>query len=124
MAEIALSWLKRLRARSPFGSRASEAIAQSGSGLAVMPSQKARSFSTRWSGALPAMMAALIAPIEMPATQSGWISASASACVDAGLVGAERAAALQHQGDAFKGKTAFYEHFARLHSSIHVANSF
>ena len=27
--------------------------------------------------------------------------------VDPGLVGAERAAALQHQGDAFKGKTAF-----------------
>ena len=56
-----------------------EAIAQSDSGLAVMPSQKALSFATRWSGALLAMMAALIAPIEIPATQSGWISASASA---------------------------------------------
>ena len=77
-AEIALSWLKRLRARWPFGSRASEAIAQSGSGLAVMPSQKALSCDAR-SGALPAMMAALIAPIEIPATQSGRMSASASA---------------------------------------------
>ena len=33
--------------------------------------------------------------------------------VDAGLVGAERAAALQHQGDAFKGKTSFCEHVAQ-----------
>ena len=38
---------------------------------AVMPSQKARRLATRRSGGLPAMMAALIAPIEMPATQEG-----------------------------------------------------
>ena len=38
---------------------------------AVMPSQNCRSFSTRCPGALPAMIAALMAPIEMPATQSG-----------------------------------------------------
>ena len=44
--------------------------------------------------------------------------------VDAGLVGAERAAALQHQGDAFEGKTAFCEHVARLDPSIHIAHSF
>ena len=44
-----------------------------------MLSQNARSFPTRWSGALPAMIAALIAPIEMPATQSGGYSESAMA---------------------------------------------
>ena len=38
---------------------------------AVMPSQNCRSLATRSPGALPAMIAALIAPIEMPATQSG-----------------------------------------------------
>ena len=65
-------------------------------------SQNFLSCSTRRSGALPAISAPLIAPIEMPATQSGCRSASASACVDAGLVGAERAAALQQQRDAFE----------------------
>ena len=34
-------------------------------------SQNSRSRSTRLSGALPAMIAALIAPIEIPATQFG-----------------------------------------------------
>ncbi len=34
-------------------------------------SQKARSFSTRCSGALPMINAELMAPMEMPATQSG-----------------------------------------------------
>jgi hypothetical protein len=45
----------------------------------VIASQKLRSAATRCSGALPAISAALIAPIEMPATQSGWRPASASA---------------------------------------------
>ena len=70
------------------------------------------------------MMAALIAPIEMPATQSGWMLGLGERGVDPGLVGAERAAALQHQGDAFEGKTAFCENFARLDPSIHIAHSF
>jgi hypothetical protein len=38
---------------------------------AVICSQNARSLSMRLSGALPAMIAALMAPIEMPTTQSG-----------------------------------------------------
>jgi len=49
------------------------------SGDVLIASQSARSFSTRFSGALPAITAALIAPIEMPATQSGCRLASASA---------------------------------------------
>ena len=49
------------------------------SGGWVTVSQKARSFSTRCSGGLPAIRAALMAPIEMPATQSGCRPASASA---------------------------------------------
>src|SRR5258706_7024 len=36
---------------------------------AVIPSQNALRRSTRFGGALPAMIAALMAPIEMPATQ-------------------------------------------------------
>jgi hypothetical protein len=44
-----------------------------------MSSQKRRNWETRFSGALPAMIAALIAPIEMPATQSGKYSEEASA---------------------------------------------
>ena len=40
-------------------------------GLAVTRSQNARSLSTRASGALPAISAPLMAPIEMPAIQSG-----------------------------------------------------
>ena len=43
------------------------------------------------------MSAALIAPIEMPATQSGVCCHRRERLVDAGLVGAERAAALQDE---------------------------
>jgi hypothetical protein len=46
---------------------------------AVISSQKLRRRCTRCSGALPAMIAALIAPIEMPATQSGRYCEDASA---------------------------------------------
>ena len=49
------------------------------SGEALTVSQNARSLSTRFSGGLPAMSAELMAPIEMPATQSGCKFASASA---------------------------------------------
>ena len=43
------------------------------------------------------MSAALIAPIDVPITQSGSIPASCSASIDADLIGAEGAAALKHQ---------------------------
>jgi hypothetical protein len=46
---------------------------------AVISSQKLRKRCTRFSGALPAMIAALIAPIEIPATQSGKLATSALA---------------------------------------------
>jgi hypothetical protein len=42
-------------------------------------SQNVRSLATRFSGTFPAMIAELIAPIEMPATQSGWYPCSAIA---------------------------------------------
>jgi hypothetical protein len=45
---------------------------------AVIPSQKSGSLATRSCGELPAMIAALIAPIDMPATQSGGYSEAAS----------------------------------------------
>jgi hypothetical protein len=40
-------------------------------GASLTVSQNSRSRSTRLSGALPAMIAELIAPIEIPATQFG-----------------------------------------------------
>ena len=43
-----------------------------------------------------------MAPIEMPATQSGCRFGLGQRLVDAGLVGAERAAALQQQGNALE----------------------
>jgi hypothetical protein len=45
----------------------------------VIVRQNSRSLSTRISGELPAIKAALIAPIEIPATQSGLYSDEASA---------------------------------------------
>ena len=45
------------------------------------------------------MMAALMAPIEMPATQSGSRPTSCEGLVGARLVGAERAAALQDEDE-------------------------
>ena len=81
-----------------------------------MSSQKALSFATRWSGVDRANRdAGDPVGIDIGFGERG---------VDPGLVGAEGAAPLQHEGDAFKGKTAFYEHFARLHSSIHCGDSF
>jgi hypothetical protein len=46
---------------------------------AVIPSQKLCKCFNRFFGAFPAMIAALIAPIEIPATQSGKYSEDASA---------------------------------------------
>ena len=53
------------------------------------------------------MMAALMAPIEMPAIQSGWMSAFGQRLVDASLICPQRTAALQKQGDAFEGQLSF-----------------
>ena len=39
--------------------------------------------------------------------------------VDAGLIGAKRAAALQHQGDNLKGKVLRRLHGTRLNLSVH-----
>src|SRR6516162_2991120 len=47
--------------------------------VAVMSSQKLCKRCTRCSGALPAIIAALMAPMEIPATQSGEYSEDASA---------------------------------------------
>jgi hypothetical protein len=67
-------------------------------------SQKSRNLPTRFSGGFPAMRAELIAPIEMPATQSGWRSASAS-FVNPALIGTKGAAALQDQRDPLERRT-------------------
>ena len=56
---------------------AGSSIRRAGSGDDCLP--ELRSLLDACSGGLPAISAALIAPIEIPATQSGWRLASASA---------------------------------------------
>src|SRR5476649_248622 len=60
-----------------------------------MRCQNWRSRSSRNSGGLPAMMAPLMAPTDVPITQSGLVHG----LVDAELISPQRAAALQHQHD-------------------------
>ena len=59
--------------------------------------QNSRSRSTRSPRGLPAISEALIAPIDVPITQSGSTPASRQRLIDAGLIGAERAAALKDE---------------------------
>ncbi len=71
-AIVALASLKILREASSVASGGSKSRLET-------RSQKARSLSTRFSGGLPAMIAELTAPIEMPATHAGARPAAASA---------------------------------------------
>ena len=66
----------------------------------VIISQNVCNWRSRFFGVLPAMIAELIAPMETPETQSGSTPASLHRLVHAGLIGAERAAALQNKRDA------------------------
>ena len=59
--------------------------------------QKSHSVSIRSLGLLPAISAALIAPIEVPITQSGATPGLVQRLIDADLIGAERATALQDE---------------------------
>ena len=70
--ELALRWLKKRRKSSPrlIVGQAKDDVARS---------QNWRSRGNRISGSLPAMMAELIDPIEMPESQSGSQPASDSA---------------------------------------------
>ena len=61
--------------------------------------QNRRSRNTRSCGRLPAMIAALIAPIAVPAIQFGRTPECLERGVGPGLIRAERAAARQHQRD-------------------------
>jgi hypothetical protein len=67
-----------LRLKSPC-SQGSANPNRSGIWVELTCSQKARSLSSRSFGALPAIKAALIAPTDIPETQSGCKFASASA---------------------------------------------
>jgi hypothetical protein len=78
-AWAALSWLKIWRPASPEAASGSNHPIGLHEGCAVISFQKFLSIATRSAGAFPAMMAALIAPMEMPATQSGSMPASANA---------------------------------------------
>ena len=66
--------------------------------------QKPRNASTRSSGALPAMIAVFSAPIEMPEIQRGFDARFGQPLIDAGLIGAQRAAALQDETDFVVGR--------------------
>ena len=66
----------------------------------VISSQKVCSWRSRCFGGLPAMIAELMAPIETPRHPVRLDAGLVHRLIDAGLIGAERAAALQHQGDA------------------------
>ena len=68
----------------------------------VISSQNPRSLSTRRSGALPAMIAALMAPIETPTIEVGMKPVLGQRLINARLIGAERAAPLQQQRDAIE----------------------
>jgi hypothetical protein len=69
-AIMSVAWSRRSRT-GPFSVAAASCAAPPDSGGVVTSSQNLRSFSKRASGGLPAIRAELIAPTEMPATQSG-----------------------------------------------------
>jgi hypothetical protein len=69
-AIMSVAWSRRSR-NGPFSVAAASCAAPPDSGGVVTSSQNLRSFSKRASGGLPAIRAELIAPTEMPATQSG-----------------------------------------------------
>jgi len=64
-------WLKGNFARKPFN----QMSANLAMFAAVISSQKPRRFATRSAGGLPAMMAELMAPMQIPAIESGCRSA-------------------------------------------------
>ena len=70
-----------------------------------MLSQNSRNFSTRTPAGLPAMMAELKAPIDMPEIQSGIEACLIKRLIDASLISSERAAALQDERNAFERRT-------------------
>ena len=70
-----------------------------GTGRCSIRFQNSRKRGNRSCGALPAIRLALMAPIEVPMIQSGSIAGFVQRLIDAGLIGAERPAALQNQHD-------------------------
>ena len=79
MARLALVSLATSRTLPAFCRLGGDAGAWAGKGKAETRSQNSRRRSTRRSGGLPAMSAALTAPMEMPATQFGVCRAATSA---------------------------------------------
>jgi hypothetical protein len=78
-AKPALILLRKLRAMSPFAIPKIGSPKQEQGPSLLTCVQNSRRRSTREFDGLPAMIAALIAPIDMPAIQSGWMPASARA---------------------------------------------
>jgi hypothetical protein len=79
-ARIAAAVLCAGRRSTAKGSAASASPLVAGhlAGAAQIVSHSSRSRSTRWDSGDPAITAVLSAPIEMPASQVGWIPASCS----------------------------------------------
>ena len=78
-ARLAIRWLNRLRALSPLVNPKRAGSKQANGPSDVICVQNSRRRPIREFGGLTAMMAALIAPTDTPAIQSGLIPASASA---------------------------------------------
>jgi hypothetical protein len=85
---------------------------------AVTCIQNSRKRSTREFGGLPAMIAALMAPIDFPAIQVRMDGPLAQCLIDTGLIGAKCTAALQHQSDNFEGKMICRRCHIRLNLSM------
>ena len=86
---------------------------------AVTCIQNSRKRPTREFGGLPAMIAALMAPIDIPAIQVRMDASLAQCLIDTGLIGAKCTTALQHQRDNFEGKMICRRCNIRLNLSIH-----
>src|SRR4029077_11982959 len=95
-AWVALSLLRRWRAPSPLANPNPAGSSQHHGASEVTWSQNCFSWSIRASSAFPAIIAALIAPMDVPEIQ-GMDARLAQSLVDTGLIGPQCPATLQHQ---------------------------
>jgi hypothetical protein len=92
--------------------------------LEVTCVQNSRNRSTREWGVLPAIMTPLMAPIEMPAIQSGLDIGFRQGLVDASLLCPQRTAALQQQGNALERELSSHRPDVWPNLEIHCVSLF
>jgi hypothetical protein len=108
---------QKARARSPFAWAQPN---QCCGAFEVTWVQNSRGRSTLVFAGLPAMMAALMPPIEMPAIQSG----SMVGFIHPSLILAERATALQYRGHSLERKKTLFCAEVRLGLSVHFRSRY